>query len=259
MTTSNVSRRGFVTGTAAAATVAAGYAVLPAAAADPALAAKRRSSADLIPGSKHFATLLAFGDFTITAEGQLLFAKADRVDAPKDPSEVVIACAGIQGLSGVITNTKVESEGGRPKVGLTRILTHFQWDSPSVLIEQNPYRTSWGTLIGDENGDVEALLPGKATFYQYLILTAFDRPLINIKPMVMSAEGVTQWPPIGSQFNTEGPTDFYDLSSLENPNDMGSDVVPGAEKVATLAACATTVMSQVFVPAVDGTAVKRVG
>ncbi|OLB75821.1 MAG: hypothetical protein AUI14_20245 [Actinobacteria bacterium 13_2_20CM_2_71_6] len=254
-----VSRRGFVTGTAATAAVAAGYAVLPAAAADPALAAVRRSSTDLIPGSKHFATLLAFGDFTITKDGQLLFAKPESVDAPKDPTEVTIACAGIQGLSGVITDAEVQSDQGRPKVGLTRFLTHFQWDNPSVVIEQNPYRVSSGTLIGNDPGGVEALLPGRATFYQYLILTVFDRPLINVQPMVMSADDVTQWPPVGSTFRTEGPTDFYDLSSLQTPNDMGSDVTPGAVKVATLAACATEVMSQVFVPSVEGVRVPRIG
>ncbi|MBU2667273.1 hypothetical protein KOI35_27560 [Actinoplanes bogorensis] len=257
--TTPVSRRGFVTGTAATAAVAAGYAVLPAAAADPALAASRRSSAVLVPGSKHFATMLAFGDFVISTEGKLLFSKPEEVGPSKDPNEVIIACAGIQGLSGVVTDTEVETVDGRPRVGARRILTHFQWDNPSVEIEQNPYRTSDGFLWGDEEGGVEALLPGKASFHQYLILTAYGRPLINVQPMTMTAESVTAWPPVGSTFRTEGPTDFYDLSSLERPNDMASDLVPGATKVATLAACAAEVMSQVFVPSVEGVKVPRVG
>jgi hypothetical protein len=257
--TDQVSRRGFVTGTAATAAVAAGWAVLPAAAADPALAAARRSSTALIPGSKHFATMLAFGDFIITQDGSLLFSKPDKVGPPKNPEDVVIACAGIQGLSGVVTGTTLTFDNGRPKIDATRILTHFQWNEPSVLIEQNPYRQSSGFLMGNNTGDVEALLPGKASFHQYLILTAYDRPLINVKPMTMTAEDVTAWPPVGSTFRTEGPTDFYDLSSLESPSDMGSDLVPGAKKVATLAACAAEVMSQVFVPSVEGVRVPRVG
>ncbi|WP_187437903.1 hypothetical protein [Actinomadura decatromicini] len=249
-----IKRRTFVTGTAAAGAVAAAAAVLPAVAADPVAAAEKRADTAAIPGSKHFATMLAFGDFELSEEGKLLFTKPAVVEAPKTPDDpVVIACAGIQGLSGVTTERKVlATKNGRPRVGLTRILTHFQWENPKVLIEQNPYKNSWGELVGNGTGGIGKLLPGRATFYQYLILTAFDRPLINAKPMVMTAEDVKQWPPIGSHFKTEGPTDFYDLSSLTRPGDMASEVAPDSPVIATLAACQTIVMTQVFMPSIPG-------
>ncbi len=249
---SGVSRRTFVTGTAAGAAVAASHAMLPAAAADPVAAAAARQDPSLIPGSKHFATMLAFGDFDITEEGQIVFTKP-HLEAPTTPGgPITIACAGIQGLSGVITDREItHTETGQPKVRLNRILTHFQWEDPPVEIEQNPYKLSWGELIGDNPGGVEALLPGKATFYQYLILTAYGRPTVNMDPLIMTSDSVTQWPPVGSQFITPRPTDFYELSALQNPEAMAAEgAPPNLPKVATLAACASQVMSQVFMPKV---------
>ena len=166
-----------------------------------------------IPGSREFATTFAYGDFILhTPEG-----------------DHTIRCEGIPGVSGVAAATAFEkTESGQPHLPLRRLITHFHFDEPSIVIEQNPNRDSTGVLLGNRVGGTSSLFPGKATFYQYIYLNLEGRVLANREPLVMSAEDVKRWPPIGSVFKSEGPTDFYDLEQLDNPE---------APIVATLAAC----------------------
>jgi hypothetical protein len=174
-----------------------------------------------VPGSLHFAATLAYGDF-ILADGS------------------TIRCEGIPGISGVATSRDIQaSEGDAPRVHLDRVITHFHFDIPSVLIEQNNSKSSIGTLIGASNGSVPALLPGKASFSQYLILTLEGRPLANREPLVMTADRVEEWPPIGSTFVSEAPTEFFELDQLSNSE---------ARPIATLAKCSNNVVRDISVP-----------
>lgn len=178
-----------------------------------------------VPGSTHYASVLAYGDFVLNGGG-------------------TIHCDAIQGISGVVTVNQITTlPDGRPSVALTRILTHFHWPSPEIIIEQNPSRPSVGTLTGSSPGGVQQLLPGTASFSQYIILIFNGRPLANRQPLVMTAQNVTQWPPLGSDFMLIGPTDFYDLAEIDTPN---------AQIVASLDACKTTVMNQIILPANPG-------
>lgn len=180
----------------------------------------RRRDPALVPGSRHFAAGLAYGDFALR-------------DGTK------LRCEGIPGIGGVVTADKISTVAdGRPQVKLRRILTHFHFDKPSVLIEQNPWKESVGTLTGIVRGEVEALLPGKASFAQFLILTLNDIPMANREPLVMTAERVEEWPPIGSTFVSEAPTDFYEWKSLDDKN---------AKAVATLMGCNKIVLNELTV------------
>lgn len=175
-----------------------------------------------IPGSTHFAATLAYGDFTFKENGQ------------------VIHCDGIQGISGVYTSKQVESlTDGKPKVSLTRILTHFHFPDPSIVIEQNPSKESTGVLIGNTAGGAGSLLPGRASFSQYIILTLNGRPLANREPLVMTAAQVNSWPPIGSFFISEKPVDFYDLDRLADTN---------APAIATLSSCNVAAAEEIVLP-----------
>ncbi len=187
------------------------------------IARQRRRDPKLVPGSRHFAATLAYGDF-IMANGP------------------TIRCEAIPGVSGVITSPTAEKlDTGQSKVQLTRILTHFDFAEPEVLIEQNLSKVSNGVLIGAQKGEVGSLLPGKASFSQYLILVLKGRPLANREPLVMTADRVDEWPPIGSTFVSESPTVFFDLGEVDKPN---------ANAVATLTKCSNTVVSELVVPQV---------
>jgi hypothetical protein len=184
-----------------------------------ALARALRRDPQRVPGSLHFASVLAYGDF-ILADGK------------------TIRCEAIPGISGVHTSHQLEERNGRSHAPLKRILTHFHFAQPSVMIEQHPAKASTGTLQGTGKG-ADGLLPGKASFSQYLILTLEGRPLANREALVMTAERVEEWPPIGSTFVSEGPIKFYDLEQVNNPK---------AELVATLDACKAVNVTQLFVP-----------
>lgn len=169
-----------------------------------------------VAGSTHFASVLAYGDFVM-------------VDGP------TIRCEAIPGLSGVMTETSVsKTESGQPTAALRRILTHFHFDEPEVAIEQHYGRESVGALVGAGVDGDGALLPGRASFSQYLILTLDGRPLTNPDPLVMTADRVEEWPPIGSTFVSEAPTDFVELEKLGDPE---------AETVARLMACKAVTVS----------------
>jgi hypothetical protein len=176
-------------------------------------ARKLRRDPKRVSGSTHFASMLAYGDFVLT-EG---------------PS---IRCEAIPGLSGVATASEVQmTDEQRPQADLKRILTHFHFNEPPVAIEQHYGRESSGTLTGAGKG---SLLPGRASFSQYLILTLGDRPLANPEPLVMTAERVEEWPPVGSTFVSERPTAFVDIEKLDD-----SDAKP----VAHLIACNAVIVS----------------
>jgi len=174
-----------------------------------------------VPGSTNYASMLVYGDFVLASGG-------------------TFHCDAIQGISGVVTSDQVKRlPTGQPQVDLVRILTHFHFASPNVLIEQHPSKPSVGTLTGDVSGGVHALLPGRASFSQHIILIFDGRPLANRHPLVMSAEHVTEWPPVGSSFFIEGQTDFYDLADIDNPN---------APVIASLCACKTDVEHAITMP-----------
>lgn len=180
-----------------------------------------------VPGSTHFASMLAFGDFIVHMGGE----------------ERTIRCEGIPGISGVETAEGVKAvEESQPQVHLRRLMTHFHFEDPDIVIEQNPFHESIGTLVGDRVGGIGKLLPGKATFYQYIYLTLEGRVLANREPLIMSAAGVTTWPPIGSTFESEGPTHFYDIKDLEKPD---------ARPFATLSACKAVVKGVISMPQVE--------
>jgi hypothetical protein len=183
--------------------------------------ATRRRDPLQVPGSVHFASSLAYGNF-VFANGK------------------TIRCEGIPGISGVATLKEVtKQKDGRPKVELERLLTHFHFDHPKVMIEQHYAKPSTGVLIGLSEGDTAALLPGRASFSQYLILVIEGRPLANRKPMVMTAERVTEWPPIGSSFLSESETEFFDIHEMDNAN---------AKFVAKLISCNAVTTSELIFP-----------
>src|SRR6266508_4438579 len=123
----------------------------------------------LVPGSRHFASMQAYGDFILHLP----------------TGDQTIHCDGIPGISGVSTAVEVRrQEGEKAEVHLTRLLTHFHFDNPMITIEQNPMKESTGVLVGNEGGK---LLPGRASFSQYIFLTLNGRVLANREPLVMTA------------------------------------------------------------------------
>lgn len=185
---------------------------------DDALARQRRRDPQFVPGSRHYASMLAFGDF-ITNDG------------------TTIRCEAIPGISGVVTDADVALlKSGLQEVNLTRFLTHFYFENPSVVIEQNPKLRSTGTLTGAKQ---DSLLPGRASFSQFLILTLADRPLANREPLVMVADHVEEWPPVGSTFVSERPTEFFDLEQVDDPK---------AKPFAMLAACKAVIVAELRAP-----------
>lgn len=179
---------------------------------------------ELIPGSRQFASMEASGDFILHLGSE----------------EETIRCDRIPGISGVDTARSIETtEDGRPQARLRRLITHFHFDEPAVLIEQNPHKESYGTLTGDRVGAAQALLPGTATFHQFIYLTLEGQVLANREPLTMTARNVQAWPPVGAEFRTEAPTDFYLLEDLDNPE---------AQPLATLSACNTPVLARIAMP-----------
>ncbi len=180
-----------------------------------------RKDPSRVPGSRHFATVLAYGDFILAAG-------------------MTIRCEAIPGISGVFTAERVQTlQTGQPQVHLIRILTHFHFDNPPVLIEQHHTKPSVGTLTGASTGGEAALLPGKASFSQHIILILDGQPLANRLPLVMTAERVDEWPPIGATFVSEAPTDFFELNRVDDPQ---------ARRVATLSKCTVTAIAEVTMP-----------
>jgi hypothetical protein len=152
----------------------------------------------LIPGSKHHVAM--------TIEGALKLYFPDGRTLP---------CTGVLGLTAVLTDTEVRTlPDGRPQVHLTRLLTYLHSTEFDVLISLNPYRDNTGTLTGATAGGVEALLPGDVTFDQYLVVRYGDRLYTNLDPLVMAADGITRWPPLGAPILSRTATMFYEVDDL---------------------------------------------
>ncbi|MEM7482036.1 MAG: hypothetical protein AAF481_12745 [Acidobacteriota bacterium] len=173
-----------------------------------------------VPGTRLYASTQAYGEF--------------RINLPNGET-ITIPCDGIPGISGVLTEDAVSRNGeGRPSVALRRLVTHFHQDlgsdHPLILIEQDHERTSTGELTGHAKGGAGALLPGTARFDQYIIIYLDGRALTNREPLTLIADQVKSWPPLGSSFQLQGPTAFYDLDDVRAGN-------PAAAVVGTLDAC----------------------
>lgn len=181
------------------------------------------ADAQRILGSKTFASLLAFGNFTFQVDG------------------TTVSCDGLQGLSGVVAGEDVTYVDGKPQIRLERILTHFH--GPDLLIQQNPARENWGTLTGLREGGVEALLPGTVTFYQHVIVTANGQVLANEEPIVNTAKLVEAWPPIGSWFFAENPVEFFDYRETQ----VGADAT-GRTPLVVLSGCGTMGTEEMIIP-----------
>jgi hypothetical protein len=151
---------------------------------------------DLILGSKHFAGVRLDGEIT------LHFLQGETFD-----------CRSVVGVSGVRTASEItHTADGRPQVELERLLTHFHSDDADIVIEQNHTRENRGTLTGHG----EALLPGTASFDQYLLITIGDKVYANREALVMTATDVTEWAPVGSTFTSKTAVDFYAVEEIDD-------------------------------------------
>jgi len=157
-----------------------------------------RSDPLIIPGSTHHVGLSIRGELTLYfADGQTLL------------------CTDVQGMSAVRSADEVTIlPDGRPTITVTRLMTHFHSNETGLLIQQNPSRLNLGRLTGLAPGGVETLLPADVTFDQYLILSLRGRLYMNTDPLVMAADGITEFPPIGTTFLSQTPTLFYDIEEV---------------------------------------------
>jgi hypothetical protein len=157
-----------------------------------------RSDPLIVPGSKHHVGL------SIRGELKLFFADGQ-----------TLHCGDVQGMSAVLSATDITTlPDGRPSIAVTRLMTHFHSNETGLLIQQNPSRPNLGRLTGVRPGGAEALLPADVTFDQYLILSLRGRLYINFEPLVMAADGITEFPPIGVTFLSQTATLFYDVAEL---------------------------------------------
>lgn len=162
-------------------------------------AAPNRSDPLIVPGSQHHVGLSIRGELT------LMFADGEQLD-----------CADMRGMSAVRSSTEVVVlPDGRPSITVTRLMTHFHSNETGLLVQQNPSRPNLGRLVGVRRGGVEALLPADVSFDQYLILSLRGRLYVNLDPLVMAAEAITTFPPVGTTFLSQAPTLFYDVADLD--------------------------------------------
>lgn len=158
-----------------------------------------RSDPLIVPNSEHHIGM------SIKGELKLYFADGETLD-----------CADVRGMSAVRASKEITTlPDGRPTIVVTRLMTHFHSNKTGLLIQQNPARANFGRLSGVEQGGPEALLPGDASFDQYLMLTLRGRIYINLDPLVMAAKGITEFPPIGVTFLSQTATLFYDIDDLD--------------------------------------------
>lgn len=153
----------------------------------------------IVPNSQHHVGLSIRGELTV------LFADGES-----------LSCADVQGLSAVRSSQEITAlPDGRPRVVVTRLMTHFHSNETGLLIQQNPSRPNVGTLTGLRPGGAEALLPADVEFRQYLILSLRGRLYVNLDPLVMVATAITTFPPVGTTFLSQTPTTFYDVEDLD--------------------------------------------
>lgn len=158
-----------------------------------------RSDPLIVPDSEHHIGM------SIRGELKLFFADGETLN-----------CADVRGMSAVRASKEVTTlPDGRPSIVVTRLMTHFHSNETGLLIQQNPSRVNVGRLSGVRQGGPEALLPGDASFDQYLMLSLRGHIYVNLDPLVMAAEGITEFPPIGVTFLSQTPTLFYDIEDLD--------------------------------------------
>ena len=180
-----------------------------------------RSDPLIIPNSQHHIGL------SIRGELKLFFADGETLD-----------CADVKGMSAVRSSEEITTlPDGRPSIKVTRLMTHFHSNETGLLIQQNPSRPNFGRLTGLRPGGVESLLPADVTFDQYLILSLRGKLYINLEPLVMAANGITEFPPIGVTFLSQTATLFYDVDKL----DGGITATSAGDVVASLALASQSV------------------
>ena len=193
-----------------------------------------RSDPLIIPNSTHHIGL------SIRGELKLFFADGETLD-----------CADVKGMSAVRSSDEVQVlPDGRPSIRVTRLMTHFHSNETGLLIQQNPARPNFGRLTGINPGGVESLLPADVTFDQYLLLSLRGKLYINFEPLVMAANGITEFPPIGVTFLSQTATLFYDVSRLPGgitARDAGD--VPASLALASQSVCGSHLTHYIDMPA----------
>lgn len=190
----------------------------------------------VVPNSQHHVGLSIHGQLTV------LFSDGETLD-----------CADVKGMSAVRSSKEISKlPDGRPRIAVTRLMTHFHSNETGLLIQQNPARPNLGILTGLQAGGVEALLPADVVFEQYLILSLRGGLYINLDPLVMEAKGITTFPPVGTTFLSRTPTTFYDVAELEGGL---AATEAGAAKprlaLASTSVCGSHVTHEIDMPADD--------
>jgi|GEM_PF-5278834 len=193
-----------------------------------------RSDPLIVPNSQHHIGLSIRGELT------LFFADGETLD-----------CADVKGMSAVRSSETVEIlPDGRPSIKVTRLMTHFHSNETGLLIQQNPARPNFGRLTGVNPGGVEALLPADVTFDQYLLLSLRGKLYINLEPLVMAADGITEFPPIGTTFQSRTATLFYDVEQLPGGiTAAGAGELPASLALASQSVCGSHLTHYIDMPA----------
>ena len=180
-----------------------------------------RSDPLIIPNSQHHIGL------SIRGELKLFFADGETLD-----------CADVKGMSAVRSSEEVTIlPDGRPSIKVTRLMTHFHSNETGLLIQQNPSRPNFGRLPGSGRGGVRRLLRADVTFDHSLIRALGGKLYITSDPLVMAANGITEFPPIGVTFLSQTATLFYDVDQL----DGGITATTAGDTVASLALASQSV------------------
>lgn len=195
-----------------------------------------RSDPLVVPNSQHHVGLSIRGQLTV------LFADGETLD-----------CADVKGMSAVRSSREIgKLPDGRPRIIVTRLMTHFHSNETGLLIQQNPARPNLGVLTGLRAGGAEALLPADVVFEQYLILSLRGGLYLNLDPLVMEAKGITTFPPVGTTFLSRTPTTFYDVEELDGglyATEAGSAKPRLA--LASTSVCGSHVTHEIDMPADD--------
>lgn len=190
----------------------------------------------VVPNSQHHVGLSIRGQLTV------LFSDGETLD-----------CADVKGMSAVRSSQEVTTlPDGRPRMAVTRLMTHFHSNETGLLIQQNPARPNLGVLTGLRAGGVEALLPADVVFEQYLIISLRGGLYLNLDPLVMEAKGITTFPPVGTTFLSRTPTAFYDVAELDGgiaATEAGSAKPRLA--LASTSVCGSHVTHEIDMPADD--------
>jgi len=154
-----------------------------------------------IPGSQSFVSTLAYGDLILD-------------------SEQAVHCEAVPGVWGFVAADQIKSaRTGQPQLDLSLILTHFYANEPSILIQQRHDKPNTGTLVGSVQVQTESLLPATVQLAQQVILVFQGRALSSREPVLLTAEHVAEYPPVGATFVLASPVDLYRFEQL---GDLGA-------------------------------------